>query len=962
MSIHENLNCSELVGRERTIDSVASFLSDVKNSHGGAKFIVGPPGIGKSSILKTTLKNAVGFNLVNLVCTEVHSGQPFGILFELIDEMNGKFSNGSSYNLFAMYKYIFDLFKSVCKSPTLIVVDDLQLIDADSLKVLELLVRRINSIPLGFLSALRKTPPQAIEIAKLLENEGAATFEELEPLSFESSVMLIEREIKSKIGDRRAREVYNLCSGNPLLLKIVSASNMVTNCLSDTSIGLEPSSFLRSLSDKDFTNAGDNFVDSGLNIKSMSSKLLLSRFAGVNVESLKFLQAASVLGTNFRISDAFEISGLNEGKFVEATNNIRGLGLIEILDQRFYRFIHPLFKEVIYNDMNEIERSRLHLNCVKLFVSLDRDISEVAFHIIRAKGSGSFNVEKHLFEAAKKAMSKGANDTALYYLEEILKSNDEVSDPQILIELGFVYHSKGNIFKATGIANRLLQMKNLNKSERCDALRLISRCHTLELILGIDNRSMREFRKISASEIYHELKVLNRTKAAEILLESSFTSWLFSGRLGVGGKTPSVIESVKNLGIIDPFILSSSLTADGIVKLFNCDPEGYNLIEDAVNLISKSEDFRLKAATSSWNPIWGQMMVLKCSEDYELENEIYDDAINYGNANGLELASAFYAVSHFDVLIRMGKLPEALSLIDMLNDLTLIVPSVHPFVASNLAIFYSEFGDTKNTRRWLAEAKASVPKRAGLSIFIQLLVSSTQIQYLLGSGNVLEACEVAQNAIKIAKKMNFRNPCLLPWFKAAIDALFAGKAVGDIQRVVNLLEDALADLTCKTPQAVLSYGNALKSDLEGKYELSEFNFENALVLLRSISSPLVLGEVLLSYGRFLRRKKEITRSRRILAEGLFVLQNTQANRLILMLEQELSATGGRKSNVSPYSKELTKRETAVTSLASKGLTNIEIAAKLYISSKTVDHHLSRSYAKLGIKSRRELPEVIEEQG
>ncbi len=772
--------------------------------------------------------------------------------------------------------------------------------------------------------------------------------------------MLIERETRSKIGDRRAREVYNLCSGNPLLLKIVSASSMVSNCLSETRIPMEPSSLVRSLSDIDFTNAGDDSVDSLLSIKSISSKLLLSRFAGVNIESLKFLKAAAVLGTNFRISDVFEISGLNEGDFVEASTNIKGLGLIEILDQRFYRFVHPLFKEVIYNDMNEIERSRLHSNCVKLFVSLDRDISEIAFHIIRAKSSGSFSAEKVLFEAAKKAMLKGANDTALYYLEEILKSNDEVLDPQILIELGFVYHSKGNIRKATGIANKLLQMKNLNKSERCDALRLMSRCHTLELIVGIDNRSVDEFRKFLASEIYEELKVLNRTKAAEILLESSFTSWLFSGRLGVEGKTSSLMESVKDLGIIDPFILSSSLTADGVVKLFNCDPEGYNLIEEAVNLVSKSEDFRLKAAVSSWNPIWGQMMVLKCNENYELENQIYEDAINYGNANGLELASAFYAVSHFDVLIRMGKLSEALSLIDTLSDLTLIVPSVYPFVASNLAIFYSEFGDAKNTYRWLAEAKASVPKRGGLSIFIQLSASSAQIQYLLGSGNVLEACEVAQNAINIAKKMNFKNPCLLPWFKSAIDALFAGKAVGEIQRVVNLLEDALADLRCKTPQAVLSYGNGLKSDLEGKYELSEFNFENALVLLRSISSPLILGDVLLSYGRFLRRRKDIVRSRRILGEGLSILQNTQANRLILMLEQELSASGGRKSNVSPYSKELTKREAVVTSLASEGLTNIEIAAKLYISAKTVDHHLSRSYAKLGIKSRRELPKVIEE--
>ena len=41
-------------------------------------------------------------------------------------------------------------------------------------------------------------------------------------------------------------------------------------------------------------------------------------------------------------------------------------------------------------------------------------------------------------------------------------------------------------------------------------------------------------------------------------------------------------------------------------------------------------------------------------------------------------------------------------------------------------------------------------------------------------------------------------------------------------------------------------------------------------------------------------------------------------------------------------------------LAAQGLTNKEIAQHLYVSAKTVDHHLSRVYAKLGISSRRQL--------
>ncbi|HEY9559026.1 MAG TPA: LuxR C-terminal-related transcriptional regulator [Acidimicrobiales bacterium] len=42
----------------------------------------------------------------------------------------------------------------------------------------------------------------------------------------------------------------------------------------------------------------------------------------------------------------------------------------------------------------------------------------------------------------------------------------------------------------------------------------------------------------------------------------------------------------------------------------------------------------------------------------------------------------------------------------------------------------------------------------------------------------------------------------------------------------------------------------------------------------------------------------------------------------------------------------------------RGLTNREAATELIISAKTVEHHLSRIYAKLGVRSRTELARVL----
>jgi DNA-binding CsgD family transcriptional regulator len=51
---------------------------------------------------------------------------------------------------------------------------------------------------------------------------------------------------------------------------------------------------------------------------------------------------------------------------------------------------------------------------------------------------------------------------------------------------------------------------------------------------------------------------------------------------------------------------------------------------------------------------------------------------------------------------------------------------------------------------------------------------------------------------------------------------------------------------------------------------------------------------------------------------------------------------------------LTEREADVVALVSKGLTNAEVAAELYVSVNTVEYHLRNVFAKLGIRSRREL--------
>src|SRR5215218_6216965 len=71
--------------------------------------------------------------------------------------------------------------------------------------------------------------------------------------------------------------------------------------------------------------------------------------------------------------------------------------------------------------------------------------------------------------------------------------------------------------------------------------------------------------------------------------------------------------------------------------------------------------------------------------------------------------------------------------------------------------------------------------------------------------------------------------------------------------------------------------------------------------------------------------------------------------------RELVATGETVRKWRPETRdELTAQERQIALLARDGLSNPEIGAQLFLSPRTVEWHLRKVFAKLGIRSRREL--------
>jgi DNA-binding CsgD family transcriptional regulator len=119
--------------------------------------------------------------------------------------------------------------------------------------------------------------------------------------------------------------------------------------------------------------------------------------------------------------------------------------------------------------------------------------------------------------------------------------------------------------------------------------------------------------------------------------------------------------------------------------------------------------------------------------------------------------------------------------------------------------------------------------------------------------------------------------------------------------------------------------------------------------------PLQRARTELLYGEWLRRDRRRTDARGHLRTALDLFRTLGAVPWAERAEAELRATGetARKRDVLAI-EQLTPQELQIAGLVTEGLTNKEIATQLFLSPRTVDYHLRKVFAKLGIASRAEL--------
>ncbi|MFZ3598922.1 helix-turn-helix transcriptional regulator [Streptomyces sp. BH104] len=183
----------------------------------------------------------------------------------------------------------------------------------------------------------------------------------------------------------------------------------------------------------------------------------------------------------------------------------------------------------------------------------------------------------------------------------------------------------------------------------------------------------------------------------------------------------------------------------------------------------------------------------------------------------------------------------------------------------------------------------------------------------------------------------------------------------EVTGIVDGVEESLAYAGALAPRrsTLVQLSRAVLASVDQEAE-AERHFAAALGDPALARRPFEHARARLTYGQWLRRRRRIADARQPLVEAEAVFRRLGAQPWVERTQAELRAAGDRSGPTEPDAfATLTAQQQQIVRLAALGLSNREVADKLYLSPRTVGSHLYRAFPKLGITARAQLRDVVD---
>ncbi len=907
-----------LTGRSSELSALGRFLEAVRAGESRVLVLRGEPGAGKTALLEYVADRAAGCRVARAAGVQSEMELAFAGLHQLCAPMLDHLerlpepqrdalltafgiSAGPAPDRFLVGLAVLGLLSEVAgERPLVCVVDDEQWLDRASAQALGFVARRLAADPVGLVFAARFSGDELaglpeLVVAGLAEGDARALLDSV-----------LAGPLDARVRDRIVAETR----GNPLAL--LELPRGLTPAQLAGGFGLPGAGPLSGRIEESFGRRVEA-------LPAPTRRLLLVAAAESAGDPLLVWRAAGRLG----------IGAEAAAPAVEA-------GLVEFGAQ--VRFRHPLVRSAAYRSASLPDRQDVH-GALAEVTDPQLDPDRRAWHRAQAAPGPDENVAAELERSADRAQARGGLAAAAAFCERAaLLTPEPVRRAQRLLAAARATCDAGALDAALGLLVAV-EAGPQDPRQAAEVERLRGQI-ALDQRRGSDAAPL----LLSAARRLEPVDV-NQARAAH--LDALVAAVWASDMSSPGLREAAAAACAAPPGPEPPRAVDVLLDAVALRLT-----EGYAPAAPALN---RAVEMFLALDVSSGEAgrwLWlagGRISQIIAMElwDFESWHDLAAGQVRFARETGalMHLTFALNYLARTNILA--GELATAARLVE--EDRLIAEATGNPPIADTAMMLAAWRGQEREASE-LIEAISREATAHGVVRLVSLAAYASSVLYN-GLGQHAAACDAAERAFE-REPMGYGSHIVPELAEAAA-------RTGDVALLRAALE-WLSERTRVTPTEWVLGIEARVRALLADGDAAESWYRESIEHLARTPVRAQLARAHLLYGEWLRRERRRAEAREQLRTALEMLDAMGIAAFAERARRELQATGetARKRGVQAVTVELTAQEAQVARLARDGLSNPQIGARLFISTRTVQYHLGKVFTKLGITSRAQLEQAL----
>jgi DNA-binding CsgD family transcriptional regulator len=911
-----------MCGRKRRI--VRDLLRRAQRGVGGVVLVEGEPGIGKSLLLREAAGEAAGqgFSLAAGAADQLGRAIPFFALRTALgesfarltaDDPQRDLSDAPGWWISQMRAH---LEQRAAATPVLVSLDDLQWASPATLAALRTLPLELKHHPVAWLLARARTPQHDTEyLFGLLEKEGAARIN-LAQLDDDAVAALLTNAFGA-LPDQALLALACGAAGNPSLLTELICG------LSD---------------DKAVRVADGQAVLVSAQLPQRVHRVAQRRLDGLSKQARHLLVTAAVLGPSFRLEDAAEMLGKTPAGLLPRVEEAMDTGLMTAADNAF-SFRHELLRRAIADMIPPPARKALHRQYGQFLLSRGQTAALAAGHLLQAAYRGDPASLVDLDSAAAHALRSApqtAADLALRALELT-----PPADPGALSRAVAAT-------EALTAAGRLDEAARLAHDTLAKPLPPVAEAG-LQCVLSSVLRARGQ-----ASDAADQAEmVLAQPQLPHGLREEALTAHL----LALAGSRNELAQPLADTILADPsqhdsHTVVAALAARAVIAWDN------GQIREAIGLLREAARHGTGISLDARHP---QPLLALAAALVDLR-QLEEAGGILGAADSPALhgipAHAGLLILRARIHLANGRLPDAdaAGQAALASAETLGADGYASTARRVLAVIALRRGDVAAAAQHIVGLPAPMPHLPGLHARTETILAQAQITEARdGPAAAISHIRQAAAGLPAWHGLLSGDPAVAAWL------VRIALATGD-QPLANQVTDtavALANANPGFPALAAAAAHAQGLATRNTGLLAEAAAQHP--------DPWAKASAAEDLAVFLTGTAK-DQAIRHLKTALDTYRQTGADRDQARIRRRLRDLGVRRRHWTATATRpvagwdsLTDTEQAVSRLVAEGLGNNQVAARMYISTHTVAHHLRQAFRKLQIASRVELARIVIEE-